>query len=80
MSTVTADSSSSKSTKKTADPLAALSYVGATAVQYTLIITALHILQIKVLKALSGVAIPFLNWQVNEVIVTMVFATMSLRR
>lgn len=70
---------SDSSSKKTFDPLATLSYVAATGVQITLIITALHILQIKVLKSLRGAVVPLLGLQVNECIVTALFMAMSLR-
>ena len=44
--------------KKTPDYSAMLSYVGATAVQYTLVLAALHVVQIVLLKRLPAVTLP----------------------
>ena len=43
-----------RATKKTPDLAAFVSYVGATAVQFTLLLTILHLIQIKILKALPA--------------------------
>lgn len=70
-----------KSTKKTFDGLAALSYVGATATQWTLIVSFLHLLQLKALPFVqkSVTSNPKLPASLPTGIVTTLFFFLSLR-
>jgi benzodiazapine receptor len=72
---------STKTSVKTFDGLATLSYFGATATQLTLIISCLHILQFKVLPAVQSTVAAHsqLPTTLPTALVTLFFAFLSLR-
>jgi benzodiazapine receptor len=64
---------------KTMDWMAVLNYLSATFLQYGLILTFLHIFQIKGLKSLKGILLPVLKIPVAEPVVAILMFSLSLR-
>ena len=81
ISAITPDDEPVQASTKTPDPLAALSYVGATATQLTLIISFLHLVQLKILPMINQLvnANAKLPRSLPTIFVSVLFAFLSLR-